>query len=76
MSNITWNFKDSVVVITGASTGIGRGTALAFAQAGASMAVCDFNETAGAETAQLCREAGAPDARFYKVNVQSEEEVE
>lgn len=76
MSNITWNFKDSVVVITGASTGIGRGTALAFAQAGASMAVCDFNETAGAETAQLCREAGAPDARFFKVNVQSEEEVE
>lgn len=69
MGSICYNFAHDVVVITGAATGIGRGTAVAFAKAGANVAVCDFNEEKGRETARLCREAGAEIANFYRVDV-------
>lgn len=41
-----YNFKDKVVLITGAGSGIGLATAKAFAEAGASVALADFNEKA------------------------------
>ena len=34
MGSIAYNFKGDVVVITGAASGIGKGTALQFAKAG------------------------------------------
>lgn len=37
------DFNDRVVVITGAASGIGRETALAFARRGARLSVCDLN---------------------------------
>lgn len=74
MGSICYNFKGDVVVITGAATGIGRGTAVAFAKAGANVAICDFNEEKGLETARLCRESGAEIAKFYKVDVTSAEQ--
>lgn len=36
-------FAGKVVVVTGAASGIGRATALAFAQQGAQVTVCDLN---------------------------------
>jgi NAD(P)-dependent dehydrogenase (short-subunit alcohol dehydrogenase family) len=47
-----------VAVITGAASGIGRATALLFAQEGASVAVVDLNKAGGIEVARLVEEAG------------------
>lgn len=74
MSNIFWDFKDKVVVISGAATGIGRGTALAFAKAGAAVCVLDFNEADGGETVEECKSLGAK-AAFYKVDVRNDEMI-
>jgi NAD(P)-dependent dehydrogenase (short-subunit alcohol dehydrogenase family) len=48
----------SVAVVTGASAGIGRATALAFARAGTRVVVADVQREAGEETARLIREGG------------------
>ena len=48
--------KDKVAIVTGAGDGIGRGIALAFANEGAKIAVCDLNHTAVMETAAMVRE--------------------
>ena len=74
MSNIKWDFTDKVVVITGAATGLGKGTALAFAKAGAAVCVCDFNEEEGKKTVEECKALGAK-AQFYHVDVRSDEMI-
>lgn len=48
------------VIVTGAAGGLGRAAALAFAQAGASVAIADVNADGLAETATKVRELGAP----------------
>ncbi|KQP80870.1 SDR family oxidoreductase [Methylobacterium sp. Leaf117] len=48
-----------VAFVTGATSGIGRATALAFAQAGISVAVADVAEEACRETARLIEATGA-----------------
>jgi NAD(P)-dependent dehydrogenase (short-subunit alcohol dehydrogenase family) len=50
---------DKVGIVTGAGDGIGRGIALAFANEGAKLAVCDLNNATVWETARIIREAGA-----------------
>jgi short-subunit dehydrogenase len=50
---------DRVVVITGASSGIGRATAEAFAETGARLVLAARGEAALAEVAARCRQAGA-----------------
>ena len=51
-------FEDRVAFVTGATTGIGRATALAFAREGASVVVADVAEEGNRETARLIEEAG------------------
>jgi len=64
--------KDKIVLITGGAAGIGRATALRFAEEGATVIIGDVNEAAGQETV---KELG-PEAAFYQVNVASRQEVQ
>ena len=50
--------ENKVAVITGASSGIGRATAVLFAQEGAKVALVDINDEAGQETLNLIEQAG------------------
>lgn len=53
-------FKDKVAIITGASSGIGRATAVALAREGARLMICAARNTDGLEqTRAACAEAGA-----------------
>ena len=57
-----------VVVVTGGGNGIGRATALLFAQSGFAVAVWDTSEAAGTETVQAITAAGGV-AVFHRVDV-------
>ena len=50
--------KEKVALITGGSSGIGRETALLFAQEGASVVVVDLNDAAGAKVVDEIKAAG------------------
>jgi len=64
--------KDKVVLVTGGAAGIGKATALRFAEEGAKVVICDVNEAAGQST---IKELGK-EVVFYKVNVASREDVQ
>ncbi|HWD02318.1 MAG TPA: SDR family oxidoreductase [Amycolatopsis sp.] len=68
-------FADRLVVITGAGSGIGRATAVAFAAEGADVVVTDIDPAAAAETAKLVRDNGGT-AGEYTVDVTGAEAVE
>jgi NAD(P)-dependent dehydrogenase (short-subunit alcohol dehydrogenase family) len=54
-----FDFKDKVVLITGAAQGFGRVLAQAFAERGAKLALCDTNDEGGEETLSLVKAQGA-----------------
>ena len=68
-------FGDTLVSVTGAGSGIGRETALAFARAGAELVVSDINEASVKETAaQIVARGGT--AHPYVLDVSDSEAVE
>jgi NAD(P)-dependent dehydrogenase (short-subunit alcohol dehydrogenase family) len=64
-----------VVLITGALTGIGRATALAFAQQGASVVVSGRRDAAGGALVAELRALGA-EAEFIRADVRHESDVQ
>ena len=63
-----------VVLITGALTGIGRATALAFAQEGAQLVVSGRREEEGQKLVAELRKLGA-EAEFVRADVRHEDDV-
>jgi short-subunit dehydrogenase len=61
--------KGAVVVITGASSGIGAATAIAFAKRGARLELAARRVDRLNAVAQRCREAGSPDVNVRRVDV-------
>jgi NAD(P)-dependent dehydrogenase (short-subunit alcohol dehydrogenase family) len=68
------NFKDKVVLVVGATTGIGRATAEAFADAGAALFLTGRNVAAGEEITASLRSRGAR-ASFLAGDVSREDDV-
>ena len=52
------DLTNQIAFITGAGSGIGRATALAFANSGASIVIAEINEVSGQEVAEEIRQAG------------------
>ena len=63
-----------VVLITGALTGIGHATALAFAKEGAGLIVSGRQDEAGAKLVKELRELGA-EAEYVRADVRIEDDV-
>ena len=68
-------FAGHLVVITGAGSGIGRATALAFAERGADVVVADINPAAADRTSELARLLGA-NAHPFEVDVSDGQAME
>jgi NAD(P)-dependent dehydrogenase (short-subunit alcohol dehydrogenase family) len=68
------DLKGKVVLITGAATGIGQATALAFGQQGAKVVIGDVNDT-GKETAELIIQQGGQ-AIYQKTDVTKADHIQ
>src|SRR5437868_7021282 len=64
-----------VVLITGALTGIGRATAVAFAKEGARIVIAGRRDEAGQNLAAELRTLGAEAAEYWRTDVRHEEDV-
>ena len=67
-------FQNKVALVTGGTSGIGRATALAFAKAGAKVAIAGRRETEGAAVVAEIQAAGG-EALFIRADVAVESEV-
>ena len=62
--------KDRVCLVTGAAAGIGKATAIRFAEEGAKVVICDLSEDAGMKVAEQIG------GKFYRVDVSNRQEVQ
>src|SRR5215467_16294585 len=69
------DFTGKVALITGAGNGIGRATALAFANSGAKVVVVDRDPDAGEATAGIIRQQGGA-AHFVAADVTKSADVQ
>lgn len=72
--NPNGRFAAKVVLITGATSGIGEATARAFAAEGATVHFCGRREALGEQVAQSIRDAGGK-ATYQRADVRVEEDV-
>jgi NAD(P)-dependent dehydrogenase (short-subunit alcohol dehydrogenase family) len=72
---VTRDLEDKVAIITGGTSGIGRETAVLFAQAGAKVVVAGRREREGEETVQMVRKAGG-EGIFVKTDVARSADVQ
>lgn len=68
-------FEGKVALVSGASSGIGRATALAFAEAGAKVVLADVNVKGGEESVAMIERAGG-EAMFVNTDVSQADQVE
>jgi NAD(P)-dependent dehydrogenase (short-subunit alcohol dehydrogenase family) len=73
--NPNGRFAGKVVLITGATSGIGEATARAFAAEGATVHFCGRREALGEQVAQSIRDAGGK-ATYQRADVRIEDDVE
>ncbi|MFZ0503576.1 MAG: glucose 1-dehydrogenase [Chthoniobacterales bacterium] len=71
---MTTPFTDKVALITGGTAGIGRATAIAFAERGANVVVTGRREAEGAESVALIQKAGGQ-GLFVRADVSVESEI-
>jgi NAD(P)-dependent dehydrogenase (short-subunit alcohol dehydrogenase family) len=71
---MTTPFTDKVALITGGTSGIGRVTAIAFAERGAKVVVTGRREAEGAESVALIQKAGGQ-GLFVRADVNLESEI-
>ncbi len=67
--------EEKVVVVTGAASGIGRATAILFAEEGAKVVVSDIAPEGGEETVSLIKNTGG-EAIFIRTDISQSSEVE
>jgi 3-oxoacyl-[acyl-carrier protein] reductase len=70
-----YGLQDKVIIVTGGAAGIGRATAMRFAEEGARVSIWDMNAETGAKTLADLKQMNAS-VMFQQVNVAESEAVE
>lgn len=74
-TNVSFDFKGKVALITGASTGIFAAVATAFGAAGAKLALTGHRNTAGVEAVKARVEASGGKVRIYSCDIANEQQI-